>query len=107
MNVRKPLAPVTAPACPGGAWRATCDNCTPFQPMAVAPKHAHTASSAGVGHPAPKVAVAYAQRAGRDADHRQQRSRRNELVGDGAPADAADDTAEIGDVSAKPAATSE
>ena len=35
----KPDAPVMAPASPGGARRAISDNCTPFQPIPVAPKH--------------------------------------------------------------------
>src|SRR5207248_10384705 len=59
-NVMKPDAPVMAPASPGGARRAISDNCTPFQPIPVAPKHAATRSKAASGQPGLKPTVANA-----------------------------------------------
>src|SRR5665213_4258751 len=49
-NVMKLLAPVTAPALPGGAMRATSASCTPFHPTAVAPKTTAIATTAAAGH---------------------------------------------------------
>src|SRR5438876_281053 len=46
-----------------GARRATSDNCTPFQPIAVAPKHAATASKAASGQAALKATAANAHAA--------------------------------------------
>src|SRR2546430_9177400 len=53
----KPDAPVMAPASPGGARRAISDNCTPFQPIPVAPKHAATRSKAASGQAGLKPTV--------------------------------------------------
>ena len=57
-NVMNPAAPVTAPALPWGLSRASSDNCTPFQPMAVAPKTAVTGSTSHAGHEGVANAIA-------------------------------------------------
>ena len=96
-NVTKPAAPVIAPTWPAGALRATCDSCTPFQPIAVPPKsHAHGEHRFRRPTRAERGRRPAAG-AGGDADQAEQRARRDVRVGDGAPHDAADDPAEICD----------
>ena len=102
----KPVAPVIAPVCPGGACLATCESWTPFHPIAVAPKSATTASSAACGQAALKFAAANAQSPVATPMMPSSAARRNPVIGDRAPHDPAGDAADIGVVSASPAATS-
>ena len=57
----KPAAPVIGPASPGGECRATSASCTPFQPIAVAPKSAAISSSGTTGQSPGYSAVAIAE----------------------------------------------